>query len=109
MMPDTLRPWIARVAGVLVSGLLGWLFTSKGIETPTNVQGILQAVVETVLVMLAGYVLTHISTNKVVNPIDAAGKHEAAAGKEVSNDAKVAEETQGRYDAMAAHRDADRP
>ena len=64
-----------------MSGLVGWLFTSHGIETPQNIAGVLQAVVETVMVMFAGYVLTHIPINKFVNPGDAASSHLAAAEK----------------------------
>lgn len=80
MIPDTLRPWIARIAGVIVSGVLGWLFTRHGIDTPQNVQDILRTVVETVMVMLAGYILTHIPVNKIINPTDAASTGAAAAG-----------------------------
>lgn len=84
-MLDKLRPWIARVAAVLVSGIAGWLFTKYKVTIPTDISSILTTVVETVIVMLASYVLTHIPVNKFVNPQDAASTQLAAEGV-VKND-----------------------
>jgi hypothetical protein len=78
---DVLRPWVARVAAVLISGLAGWLYTRFQIETPANVQGILTTTVEVVVVMLATYVATHIPISKKVNPEDAASTGAAKEGK----------------------------
>jgi hypothetical protein len=80
-MNDVLRPWIARVAAVLVSGLAGWLFTRYQVETPDDVRGILTTTVEVVIVMLFTYVLTHIPISKKVNPEDAASTGAAKEGK----------------------------
>jgi high-affinity Fe2+/Pb2+ permease len=73
-MNDVLRPWIARVAAVLVSGLAGWLFTRYQVETPDDVRGILTTTVEVVIVMLFTYVLTHIPISKKARRSSASGR-----------------------------------
>lgn len=81
MIPDTLRPWLGRIAAILVSGLAGLLFAKFGIEVSDNERAVLSEVVGTVLIMLTGYVLTHVSINKVVNPEDASSTGAAREGK----------------------------
>lgn len=80
-MTDTLRPWIARVAAVLVSGVAGWLFVKFGIDVPADVRQLLTDTVMAVMVMLATYVATHIPISKTVNPEDAASTGAAKEGK----------------------------
>jgi hypothetical protein len=93
---DILRPWLARVAAVLVSGFAGWLYTKYQIDTPANVQGILVTVVEVVVVMLATYVLTHISASKKINPEDAASTGAAKVGKQKQRQRKMDKKVEER-------------
>ena len=107
---DVLRPWLARVAAVLVSGFAGWLYTRFQIDTPANVQSILTTTVEVVAVMLGTYVITHISASKKINPEDAASTGAAKVGKAKQRQRKADKKVEDRLrKAGVANRELEEP
>ena len=82
-MIDSLRPFLSRVLGPLITGALTWMALHWGVDFGTDAAGHITeyAVVVLVAVMQLVNGLVHRTIDKKVNPVDAATTPLAAAGK----------------------------
>lgn len=83
MIPDSLRPFIARIAGIIVASLAVWLAAHFNIVLSENDKAKLTEgmVILTITVWGLIYAVTHRLTSKKSNPADAATTKLAHKGK----------------------------
>lgn len=77
-MPDSLRPYLARLLAAVVPALIGWLCGKLGVKLDPTVV----AELNTATVALLLYGISHTTLNKKMNPGDAASSKLAAVEKQ---------------------------
>lgn len=110
-MPNTLRPILSRIAGLLVGTLCTWLLIRFKLDVPEEIKTLWTELLGALFVGGLTYLATHFGIAIKVNPDDAASPHAAALGKAKQRQRKETRAIEARLEqhGLEQHGSVDRP